>query len=59
MNAKYIYRYIENNEIISGSTLVEIVKNNNKTYKVKLLGYCRKHAPGKEITVKKKSIYFN
>ena len=58
MTAKYIYKYIENNEILSGSTQVEITKNNKKTYTVKLLGYCRKHAPGKVITVKKKSIIF-
>ena len=58
MTAKYKYRYIENNEVLTGSSLVEIIKNDKKTYLVKLLGYCRDHAPGKEIRVHKKNIQF-
>jgi len=58
MTAKYKYRYIENNEILTGSVLVEIVRNDKKTYLVKLLGFCRHYEPGKVIRVHKKSISF-
>jgi hypothetical protein len=58
MNAKYKYRYIENNEVLTGSTLVEIIKNDKKTYLVKLIGFCRGYPPGKVIRVHKKSISF-
>jgi hypothetical protein len=58
MIAKYIYRYIENNEILTGCTLVEIIQNDKKTYLVKLLGFCRSYAPGKVIRIHKKNIEF-
>lgn len=58
MTAKYYYRTIENNEIIIRCTLVEIIKNDKKTYLVKCLGFCRSYAPDKVLRVKKKSIRF-
>lgn len=58
MKAKYHYRYIENNEMLTGRTLVEIIRNDKKTYLVKLLGYCRGYAPGKVLRVHKNSIRF-
>ncbi len=58
MTAKYYYRYIENNEIITRYTLVEIIKNDKKTYLVKCLDFCRDYAPGKVIRIHKKNIKF-
>lgn len=58
MTAKYYYRYIENNEIITRYTLVEIIRNDEKTYLVKTLDFCRGYAPGKVLRVRKKNIRF-
>ena len=57
MLAKYTYKVLENNQIVIFSGLVEIIKNLPKTYRIKLLHFCRQYKPGDEITVsKKKSI---
>ena len=58
MIAQYYYKEYDLNTglLVPQKCLVEILKNNNKTYLVRLLNFCRGYEPGKEITVHKKNI---
>jgi hypothetical protein len=56
MTAKYKYKQYQNGEFITLYSLVEIVKNNNKTYLVRCLDYCRRYIPSKVIRVSKRNI---
>jgi len=58
MNAIYHYRQYFKGELIPAKCLVEIIRNDNKTYLVKLLQYCGQKKPGEVIRVHKRNIKF-
>lgn len=58
MVAKYRYKQLINGEFITCVSLVEIVRNDTKTYLVRCLDYCRTYAPGHLLRVRKKNIIF-
>lgn len=58
MTVKYKYKQYVNGEFITLHSSVEIIRNDEKTYLVRCLDYCRGYAPGKVIRVNKKNIKF-
>lgn len=58
MIAKYHYKQYVNGEFINCYSPVEIIRNDEKTYLVKLLHFCRGYLPGEIIRVRKKNIKF-
>lgn len=58
MTAIYHYRQYFEGHLIPQKCLVEILKNDNKTYLVKTLQYISGHELGKVIRVHKKNISF-
>lgn len=58
MTAKYIYRQLIGQELLGFTVPVEILAIDKKTYKVKILSFCRGYSPGKVIRVRKRNIQF-
>ena len=58
MTVIYTYTEYKDQTIAVFRCKVEIVKNDKKTYLVKLLSFCGDHRPGERIRVHKKSISF-
>ena len=58
MTVKYRYKVYQSGEFITLYSPVEIIRNDEKTYLVKTLDFCRGYAPGKVLRVHKKNIRF-
>jgi hypothetical protein len=58
MTGIYHYRQYLKGELIPAKCLVEIITNDKKTYKVRLLQYCGNKPPQTIIRVRKKNISF-
>ena len=58
MNAIYHYKEYFNGDLIRHKCKVEIIRNDKKTYLVKLLQYCGQRSPGELMRAHKKNISF-